>query len=239
MYDLLYSSKDYEAEIDYIESFFSAKNTKSSVIELGCGTGKHAEILVERGYDVLGVDSSEHMISIAESRSNKYSCKVADIRDFKLHKKFDYAISMFHVVSYLIDDNDLKSMLICLNEHLNKGGIFIFDTWFSPGVLNNPPENKIKVLEDKNINITRFSEPKASKIKNVVDVNFSIFYKRKDEEKYSFLSELHSMRHFNIEEISQISSECGFELIKCEEMISRDEPNESHWSIFFILKKVK
>jgi len=80
----------------------------------------------------------------------------------------------------------------------------------------------------KNINITRFSEPKASKIKNVVDVNFSIFYKRKDEEKYSFLSELHSMRHFNIEEISQISSECGFELIKCEEMISRDEPNESH-----------
>jgi len=56
-YDFLYQDKDYEKECDFIESIFVrySGNVKR-VLDLGCGTGGHALILVRRGYHIVGVD---------------------------------------------------------------------------------------------------------------------------------------------------------------------------------------
>ncbi|OXS77038.1 hypothetical protein B1B04_01145 [Lysinibacillus sp. KCTC 33748] len=66
-YDLLYKDKDYIQEANYIDSLLQkySSNTKS-ILELGCGTGKHAIILGKKGYKVHGVDLSEGMIREAK-----------------------------------------------------------------------------------------------------------------------------------------------------------------------------
>ncbi len=48
-YDLLYKDKNYKKEADYIASLIktNAPHTKS-ILELGCGTGKHASLLREK-----------------------------------------------------------------------------------------------------------------------------------------------------------------------------------------------
>ena len=57
-YDLLYQDKDYLAETNYVDNLiqeFGRCNSKT-MLDLGCGTGKHAELFCDQGYKVHGVD---------------------------------------------------------------------------------------------------------------------------------------------------------------------------------------
>ena len=72
-YNLLYKDKDYDSEVDYIHKLIS-QNTKlkKSILDLGCGTGIHAEMLYDKGYEIIGVDISNEMLDVAvESAKNK------------------------------------------------------------------------------------------------------------------------------------------------------------------------
>ena len=68
-YDLFYQDKDYAEETRQIESIFKTYNTTvHSILDLGCGTGNHAFPLAQRGYEVVGVDRSAHMLARARSK---------------------------------------------------------------------------------------------------------------------------------------------------------------------------
>lgn len=102
-YNLLYSDKDYKKETDYIESLIRRylPDNNNLVLDAGCGTGKHAILLAERGYHVTGIDRSEEMIGIAdENRNDNSDFHVMDITHFELDTRFDVVISLFHVASY-------------------------------------------------------------------------------------------------------------------------------------------
>ena len=75
--------------------------------------------------------------------------------------------------------------------------------------------------------------------KNLVNVNFNIQIMSKLlNEKHKF-NELHSMRYFSIPEIEFFATQAGFELIKTEELISKNDPSENTWAVCSILKKIR
>ena len=62
-YDLLYSDKQYEKECDFITKILNEIAPKAKkILELGCGTGKHARLLAKRGFQIYGVEKSQDMI---------------------------------------------------------------------------------------------------------------------------------------------------------------------------------
>ena len=84
-YDLLYQDKDYAGEADYVYSLLTKyANTPRTVLELGCGTGKHAEQLAEKGLIVDGVELSETMLESAQQRAHRLS-KRAVLGSFNPH----------------------------------------------------------------------------------------------------------------------------------------------------------
>ena len=90
-YDLLYSDKDYSAEVDYINSLIQANNKNvNTLLDMGCGTGKHAELFCNKGYIVHGIDLSEDMLKIAENRrkgkEDKLSFSHSNIQNLSLNK---------------------------------------------------------------------------------------------------------------------------------------------------------
>jgi len=65
-YDLLYQDKDCAAEAEYVASnILSSAPYARYILELGCGTGAHAEHLSRMGYTVHGVDISAEMLARA------------------------------------------------------------------------------------------------------------------------------------------------------------------------------
>ncbi|MFM6580781.1 MAG: class I SAM-dependent DNA methyltransferase, partial [Dolichospermum sp.] len=65
-YDLLYQDKDYLAEAKFIHDLIQTHAPSAkTILELGCGTGRHAELLANYGYQIHGVDRSLEMLNSA------------------------------------------------------------------------------------------------------------------------------------------------------------------------------
>ena len=236
-YDLIYKDKENEREVDYIISLLkSYGNQGNTILEFGSGTGRHGRILAEKGFELHGIERSGSMVKSAKL-INGFTCQEGDITEVNLSKKFDNIISLFHVVSYLTKNKDIKKLFLNANNHLKKEGLFIFDVWYSPAVNSIKPETRIKRFSNEEVSITRIAEPAIIVNKNVVEVNYTYLVTDKKKDNNLEIKEKHPMRHFSLPEIEFISDETGFKIIQSEEWITGENPSERTWGICLILKK--
>ncbi len=240
-YDLLYSDKNYGAEVDYVDELIKAKvpNAKT-ILDLGCGTGKHAELLCNKGYTVHGIDLSEEMLKIARTRcigkEDRLLFSHSNIQDLNLTERFDIALSLFHVMSYQISNEALIQAFEAAKKHLHCGGIFIFDFWYGPAVLTDLPTTRIKRLENETLGITRIAEPVLNAQRNIVDVNYDIFIENKQSKKILEKKELHKMRYFFDTELEMICDHVGFQILNKFEWMGNKNPDFTSWNVVWITK---
>ena len=97
-----------------------------SVLELACGTGSLLEVLA-KDYRVIGLDNSEGMLSVARKRLPNVELILADMADFKIEEKFDVILCIYDSINHLVDFLQWQAMFARVAEHLEPGGLFIFD----------------------------------------------------------------------------------------------------------------
>ncbi len=242
-YNLLYRDKDYAREAQFIHELLQihAPNTRS-ILELGCGTGTHALLLAKKGYEVHGVDLSHEMLQQASDRfsglpqelASRLAFSHGDIRTLRLERQFDAIISLFHVMSYQITNEDLDAAFATAKAHLKPGGVLIFDCWYGPAVLSDRPTVRIKRLEDEEISITRISEPVMYPNQNLVDVNFQVFIKAKNSGVVEEIQETHRLRYLFKPEIDWLLADFQFEPIECRQWMTNHEPGFNTWDVYFV-----
>jgi SAM-dependent methyltransferase len=241
-YDLLYQDKDYIAEVDYIENLIKSHSSETrTILDLGCGTGKHDELLCNKGYTLHGVDISEEMLEIAEIRrkdkEDKLTFSQSDITQLHLNQKFDTIVSLFHVMSYQNTNTALDKVFSGVRDHLNKDGLFIFDFWYGPAVLTDLPKATIKRLENEHIKVTRVAESKMHAQLNTVDVNFNVFVTQKEDGTSIEKKELHIMRYFFDTELEMLCDKHGFKIENKYKWLEKKQPNFDTWNVVWVLKK--
>jgi len=241
-YDLIYQGKDYSSEVEYVDTLIKNEPIKiKTILDLGCGTGRHDELLCNKGYVVHGVDISEEMLKVAETRrkniENKLVFNQSDITKLELNQKFDAVISLFHVMSYQISNKALDEVFSRVKDHLNDGGIFIFDFWYGPAVLTDPPKTTTKKLEDEFIKIKRTAESQINVQKNTVDVRFDILVENKKDYKLLKKKELHKMRYFFDTELELLCDKNSFHILEKYKWLSFDEPGLKTWNVVWVIKK--
>ena len=239
-YDLLYKDKDYNLEALYIIDLLKKYSPNArSLLELGCGTGKHANILADNGYSVLGIDISMTMLNKAKKFSKSgVNFEFGDVRKFRANRKFDAVISLFHVASYQTTNDDLLNYFKTAKAHLDREGIFIFDCWYGPAVLSQKPQKRIKELEDDNIKVKRSAIPEIYLQRNVVDVNYIIKIQDKKTGNEENIKETHSMRYLFTPEIELFIKIADFKLIDSHEWLSGKIPSDGTWSVSFIVRAI-
>ena len=240
-YNLLYKDKDYAGEAEYIHNLIQKYSPGAkSILDLGCGTGRHDFLLVEKGYAVTGVDQSEDMLAVANSQLSTsistLSFTQGDIRTIRLNEQFDIVISLFHVMSYQTTNEDIQAAFANAKSHLKPGGIFIFDCWYGPAVLTDRPAVRIKRLEDDIISVVRIAEPVMHPNHNIVDVNYTVFIKDKTSGDVEELRETHRMRYLFKPEIELFCAENGFKIIGTKEWMTDKEPGMKSWGVCFVGK---
>ena len=238
-YDLFNSGKDYEAETAYLNSMIRKYTGHAKrILDLGCGTGKHAKALAISGYEVTGVDASSEMLTCARTlnKSDKVEFIQADIRHLDLAKRFDVAVSLFHVISYLTSINDLQLVFRSVKKHLEPGGVFIFDCWHGPAVVADPPLSRRKEFVNEDFKAERISHPEWKQQERLVNVQFDVSIIHKHDNKSVQFSETHHMRYWFPEEIEREALACGLSLIACHEWMKETSVNEKNWNALYILK---
>ena len=236
LYDLLNKDKDYEGEARQISKTLQKYGiiNGASVLNLGCGTGKHDHILAKMGYEMTGVDMSQEMVDIALNPLVKGGVGDShflqgDIRSIDLNKKFDAVISMFHVMSYQNTNEDVEAGFKTAFNHLVEGGVFLFDCWYGPAVLSEKPENRERIVENDELKVVRIATPELKEKENIVVVNYDFKVIEKDKGETIEFSEKHNMRYFFIPEIKFFMKNCGFDVISVE---------SNGWNLEVVGKKV-
>ena len=176
-YDLLYQDKDYHSESDYVYRLIKrfCSNAKS-ILELGCGTGRHAHILNSKGFDVEAIDISKGMVerAVVNFSGEGLLFKYGDVRSYRSLRKFDVIVSLFHVFSYQTEDDDVLNFFETVKHHLIPGGVLIYDFWYGPAVLSQVPEKRNKSMDNESYYVSRNADPIHFSDRNVVDVNYTV-----------------------------------------------------------------
>ncbi|MUK87064.1 methyltransferase domain-containing protein [Ornithinibacillus sp. L9] len=132
LYDQLMEDAPYDSWQVFTEKVFDNFGVNvSTIVDLGCGTGEITTRLAKRGYQMIGVDFSVDMLTIAEQKASKQNLAVQwlhqDLREIEGLEQFDAAISYCDVINYITEENDLEKVFQNVFQSLKDGGIFIFD----------------------------------------------------------------------------------------------------------------
>lgn len=112
----------------------------SRILDLGCGNGRHAIQMSKLGFDVVGLDLSPYLLSIAKEEAKKQNRNITfvegDMRYFNFEKKFDMVFNGFTSFGFFEDDRENFSVFKNISDHLVSGGFFIFD-YLNEALLRN------------------------------------------------------------------------------------------------------
>lgn len=184
------------------------KINKPLIVDLGCGSGAMAELLIKKGYNILGIDISKEMIAIARKKLPQAKFIVGSYLEVDIpHCKVITAIG--ECFNYLFDSRvNLKTLQDFFEKcykALEKGGHFIFDImentkevdFSGQGMLLNPQwAVLVNKLHDKKKGILR------RKITSFV----------KKENSYKRTDETHSVILYKQKEILGILKKVGFKV---------------------------
>jgi len=235
-YDILYQDKDYSGEIEFVLNCLGPVPDGAALLELGSGTGRHAEALAKRGFRVTGVDRSAEMVAQAQRRfaglpqnAATPTFSVGDLRSVRLNRKFDLVISLFHVFSYQVSNEDLAAAFRTAECHLAPRGKFLFDFWYGPAVLTDPPEVRVRRIRGSDFNVIRLAEPALQQAQNYVDVNYELIFERDFGGPPVKVREVHAMRYFFLPELAEHLSRVGLRLVSSGAWMQKKPLDLNSW----------
>jgi SAM-dependent methyltransferase len=243
-YDLFYRDKDYAGEALYVDRIIRKRLPGAcTMLELGCGTGKYVHAFTGLGYSVVGIDRSPAMIAEAEKRFGgpmmppaKPRFSVGDVRSYREESHFDVVVSLFHVMSYQTANSDLVETFQTAGAHLDSGGLFVFDCWYGPGVLTDPPRNPIKTVESDSVLAERRTTATLLPDRNLVTVHFDVQLTDKETGEATTLAEDHAMRYLFVPEVQDLAERTGLRLLSAYRWLSEDPPGVDAWYALFVLQ---
>lgn len=119
---------DAVAEAAFIRGIIERRHGQAAtLLELACGTGGVTALFAET-YQVSGLDESPGMLAVArEKLPGRTPLYLADMASFRLNTTFDVIICAYQGINHLLSLRAWKSTFDCAYQHLNEGGLFVFD----------------------------------------------------------------------------------------------------------------
>lgn len=192
------------------------RNSKSQILDLGCGTGEHLHLLAREGFICHGIDNSPQMIAHARDRNGiNINYETVCMSNFDHYRKFDMVICLFGSISYMLDNSQIDAVLYNTYRSLKPGGLAIFETW------NAHPLHRIEHRPLTHVSTTYCRENKIvrergftlieKQPRTIVDVfyNYHVFNKG----QVTRLEDKHTMRAFYQKEIERFVKDNGFKII--------------------------
>lgn len=119
--------KELTMENFYLNLIQKYTQPKGKILDVGCGTGEPiARFLLEKGYQLTGIDASKKMIALCKKRFPEGKWLLADMRTLELQEQFHVVIvchSFFH-----LPHDDQRTTLKLLATFVSQNGLLIFTT---------------------------------------------------------------------------------------------------------------
>jgi SAM-dependent methyltransferase len=138
-----------KGEDGFFEGLLDQYNCKS-VADIATGTGFHAIILADQGYEVTATDGAEAMVEKTKENARQMDVTLKDAQtvDWREldkvypHNSFDSLLCLGNALTHLFDDDDRKRSLDAMMNVLKPGGIAVIDHRNYDKILDHGYDNK-------------------------------------------------------------------------------------------------
>lgn len=184
--------------------------TEGLIAELGCGTGSMTRRLAKRGFDMIGIDNSESMLSVAMEENEEGSLYLLqDMRQFELYGTVEAFVCVCDSLNYITEKEDLLTVFRLVNNYLEKDGIFIFDI--------NTEYKYMNLLGTRTIAENREDasfiwENTYYEDEKINEYELTLFIKN-ESGSFDKSTEYHYQRAYSLDEIKEVIKLSGMEYI--------------------------
>lgn len=133
-YDEFNGEADYDALFRYIRAELAAHGVDGGILaDLGCGTGDLTLMLAQAGYDVIGIDRSEEMLSVLREKADELGLTGRllllrqDLLELDLYGTIRAAVSTFDTFSHIGPLDRFEQAIRKAAYFMEAGGVFVFD----------------------------------------------------------------------------------------------------------------
>lgn len=237
VYDSLMCEVDYSARAEYIYSLFEKHGKAPTLLlDLACGTGGFSTQMAQKGAEVIGVDMSEEMLSVARENAAELSldilflCQKAEELD--LYGTVDGAICCLDSLNHITDIQSLKLAINRVSLFLEQGSLFIFDV-NTPYKHREVLGNNTFVIEQENVFCVWQNELRACG--RVTDISLDFFVEQ--DGVYERFSEDFSERAYSETELRAILEEAGFTVCAVYDDMTEQPLKDTSERAIFVAKK--
>ncbi len=239
-YDILGDHIDYAGYSDFADRLNKKYGEGKSgiALDLCCGTGEISLCLDKLGYDVIGVDSSVQMLSVAREKSEGknilYLCQ--DMRELDLYGTVDLVVSALDSLNYLTSSQELEKVFSLVHNFLEPGGIFIFDLNSKKKFEEVYADNSY-VFEEEDVFCTW--QNSYNKKSGICDFYITIFNQNSDG-SYSRQDEFHREKYHSDRTVTKLLSKVGFDIIGRFSTYNECMPSDGdELRTFYVAKAIK
>lgn len=238
VYDVFMEEVDYGAWLHHLHQIWEKYDKKpQTILDLGCGTGNITIPLAQEGFQMIGLDISEDMLTEAQYKAHSqqvdalFICQ--DMTELELPEKMDCIISLCDSLNYLIEDGELEEAFYRVGESLKDDGLFLFD-------LNTAYKFEISLGNQTYAATTEdaayFWENSYDPEEKINEYYVSLFLRKESSDAYERVEEIHLERAYSLEEVTQYLENAGLTLLSVHDGYSFEKPRAESDRLFFIAK---
>jgi SAM-dependent methyltransferase len=246
LYDLFYKDKPYKKEVAFLDSCLQKNlgSGKKKILELACGTGRHAIEFARLHHTVIATDASHDMLT--QARRKAQLAKVAvefrqqDMRYLSVSERpFDAILCLFDSVGHVITNGGICKTFGRVASHLRCGGLFICEFWHGAAMVRSYEPVRIRYYDADEQRIVRISETTMDCVRQVCHVQYTIYEFRTDG-GFSSLVEHQDNRFFFVQEMAVFLNMVGLQPLAWHAGFeSRQEITRDTWHVVVIARKAK
>lgn len=217
-YDLMHRHRDYEQECSFADEVIQqyCPGTRA-VLDVACGTGRHAVGMSRRGYAVTGIDASQDMLAVARENAGRagqiIDFRCCDVGDLGAAGEYPAAYCLGYLLLYMTTHHDIRRFLSVVHEALRPGGVFLVDFITGWSLIEGISRDKF-VYSDADKMILQFEQSSLKKRERLRHIEF--YYVIDDRQGH--VKTAHAEEDLRIlfeDEVELLFSHCGFHRISC------------------------
>jgi ubiquinone/menaquinone biosynthesis C-methylase UbiE len=235
-YDVLTNDVNYQARAEYLVRIFELHQLKPEIVlDLACGTGSMSIELGKLGYDVIGVDSSIDMLSVANEKAVDFDILLLcqKMENLDLYGTVNAVVCNLDSINHLPNIKKVEQCFRRVSLFLEKDGLFIFD-------INTP--YKIKNILGNNTFVYDYPQVfcvwQNSYLEKTRKINFDITFFEKNATHYQRFDEHFSEKEYCIKELTDILNKTGMEVVSIYNELTFADISDDSLRAVFVAKKV-
>ena len=239
-YDLLMKNADYESRFGYIIGLLAENGIGEGILlDMACGTGTLSKMFAQKGFDVVGIDASEEMLSRAQEKKLEknfdalFLCQ--KMEELDMFGTVDAAVCTLDSLNHVTEKEKIREIFRRVALFMNDNGLFIFDVntlYKHRRVL----ENNAFVFDTENV----FCVWQNTLLEDneTTQINLDIFEGDEEEEDvYIRYSEEFFERGYELDFLKKTLENYRFEVVGIYDDMTKEPVREDSERAVFVCKK--